>query len=607
MVRLAKDEWPYLVCAALALITIWGHPFPIGVDIPQHANLFRITREMTVGPIEYRGLYRIDPFTPYLLAYAIAYPFTLLFGASAAVKCLLSLAALTTPLAMRLWLRVVGGRAELGLFGFLVAFDIPYFWGFISHELAMPLALVYLAMFERQGNRPGWRAVLKTLACGVALFFCHGITFGVSTLIVGARLVLRRRPLAAWRAGLHAVPLGLVAAVWWRLNGGHTGQSLGDDWVDLDRLVRLLSAPFTTTPDRRWAVVSLIGVVLLLLAAWPRIVLRGRRFVPLAVSTALFLALPDTVADTWLVGSRFCVFVHAFAPAVVHPSLPAKIGWPARPWRGVTLAWVAFVLVAFNVRLVPFDRETAGLRELEKHMQPGFDVRSMLHETQPHSDAMGFMQLYHATGWITADHGGILDNDSPDYYQMPIRRGPTPLPTTFRYTVARGDPDQAARMITERWGAARLVHRESSWLLFEEPPIATEAFTVVRFRQTWGQLHQDKAVSERPLAIAGVRFEHGLGTHAESFVRIRLREAVGTFAGACGIDDRAGPSGRATFLIRDDAGEVLFQSQDARAGQPARRFAIALAGRHELILEVQKIETIDHAHADWVDLTLTRP
>jgi len=604
MAALARGEWPYLVCAIIALITIWGHRFPAGVDIPQHANFFRITREMTVGPVEFRGLYRIDPFTPYLLAYAIAYPFTLLFGALVAVKCLLTVAVLATPVTMRHWLRSIGARSEWGLLGFLVAFDLPYYWGFISHELAMPLAFLYLAVFERQGVRPGWQAILKTMFCGVALFFCHGITFGLLTLIVGARLLLRRRPFAAWRAGLHALPVGLMAIVWLQLNRENTGQKLGDDWVNLDRLVQLFSAPFDTSPQLFWAVVSLIGIVLLLLAARPRITLQGRRAVPLAVSVALFLSLPDTVSDTAMVGSRFCLYAHAFAPALL---LPRNTGWLARVWPRVVLAWVVFVLVTLNVRLVAYNEEISGLWELRKHMQHGFDVRTLLQDTEHSSMAMGFMQFYHAAGWLTADGGEILEDDSPDYYQMPIRHGSTPFPGFCRYTVARGDAAEVSRKVTEQWKSARLVHQVSSWLLFEEPPAGNDDFTVVRSMQSSGQLHLDAEVTEGPLTIAGTHFDHGLGTHADSFIRIHIEKAGRAFEGACGIDDLGGSSGRATFRIRDDAGEILFESGELRGDDPARRFSVPLSGRKELILEVQKIESINFAHSDWVDLKVTPP
>ncbi len=598
----ARTEWPFLVCAAIALVTIWGHRFPAGVDIPQHTNYFRISADLTVGPEELRSLYRIDPFTPYLCAYLVAYPFALLFGAVAATKCLLTMAALGTPMAMRRWLKTVGAPPELSLLGFLLAFDLPYYWGFISHELAMPLAFLYLAAFERQGAHPGLRAIGKTMLVALALFFCHGITYGLATVIVALRLLLRRHPFRAWRAGIHALPVGLMALLWSRLNHQSTGQSLGDDWVNADRLWRLFSSPFTTMENHTWALVSAAGLVLILLAAWPRIAWQARRIVPVAVSASLFLALPDTVADTWFVGSRLCVYVHAFAPALLHTR---NSSWRARLWPKVVLLWVVFVLGALNVRLVAFNRELADLQELKSHMQPGFDLYSMMRETSADSEAMGFMQFYHSAGWLTAQHGGILDNDSPDYYQMPIRRRSTPWPDFHRYILARGDSGEIAAKVADHSKSARFIHQASSWLLFEDPPVGSDDFTVVRSMQSWGRLQRDKSVAEAPLTIAGARFEHGLGTHADSFIRLRIDKRGRTFSGGCGIDDRGGALGLARFRIRDDAGQVLYESGEIRGGEPARRFTVGIDGRDQLLLEVHKVETIDYAHADWVDLEVT--
>ena len=603
-VALARGEVPYLICAVIALVAIWGHRCPAGIDVAQHATLFRISTEMTVGPVEFRSLYRIDPFTPYVLAYALAYPFALLFGAIAALKCLLSLAVLTTPIMMRRWLRSVGARQEFGLLGFLVAFGFQYHWGFVSHEMAIPLALGYLAAFERQGIRPGWRAILKAGLFSALLFFCHGITFGLLTLIVGLRLLLRRRPFAAWRAGLHALPVGLMALLWSHLNQKHTGRTIGHDWVDWNRIICLFSGPFAAYPNRVWAVVSIIGIVVILVAAWPRIVLRGRRFVPVAVSMALFLSLPESLADTWMVGSRFCVYVHAFVPALLSPR---SRGWRGWTWPRVVFVWVVFGLVSLNLRLYAYNQELLGLWELSNHMDHGFDVHTMLPQTEHDSQAMGPAQLGQAAACITAKFGGILENDSADYYQMPIRRGTMPRPTFYRYLVAKGDVGQATRKITEGWKSARLIYQASSWLLFEDPPAGNGDFTVIRSMQGWGQLQRDKSISEVPISIAGTHFDHGLGTHANSFIRVRIDKPGRAFAGACGLDDHGGIGGKVMFRISDNAGKVLFESGEVRGGEPARRFAVLLDGRNELILEVHKVESVDYTHADWVDLRVTPP
>jgi hypothetical protein len=594
-----RGEIPYLVCAAIALVTIWGHRYPVGIDIAQHANLFRISTDVTWGPIEWRSLYRFQPFAPYLLAYAVAYPFALLFGAIAAAKCVLTLAALTTPLMMRRWLKVIGANSELALFGFLVAFDFQYHWGFVSHELAMPLAFGYLAAFERQGVRPGWRAVGETLAFGVALFFCHGITFGLCMLIAAARIGLCKQPLAAWRSGLHALPVGLLAIYWSRVHSQQTGDKPGNDWADLDRLIRLFSGPFAAYPHRTWALVSIVGLVLVLIAALPRVVWQSRRLVPLAVSVLAFLALPETLAATWMIGSRFCVFIHAFAPAAL---APRTTGWLGKKWSLVALGWIVFVLVSLNLRLSAYNDEIAGLHELTSHIEPGFDVRTMLPETVHDSETMGQAQFGQAAAWVTAELGGILENDSADYYQMPIRRSPVPFPASYRYIVAKGDVDDATRKTTAKWPAARLIHQASSWLLFEDPPMTGDGFTVIRSMQSWGRLQQDKSAGDVPLSIAGTPFLHGLGAHASSFLRIRIDRTGRTFSGACGIDDSAGHNGLVSFRIRDNARETLFESGEIRGGEAARRFSVALAGRSELILEVNAVESIDYGHGDWVDL-----
>jgi hypothetical protein len=305
-----------------------------------------------------------------------------------------------------------------------------------------------------------------------------------------------------------------------------------------------------------------------------------------------------------MIGSRFCVFVHAFAPAAIQPTTSS---WMGRHWSRVAVAWVVFVLVSLNVRLVAYNHEIGGLHELTLHMQPGFDVRTMLPETTHDSVTMGPAQFGQVAAWITAESGGILDNDSAGYYQMPIRHGGMPVPTFYRYIIAKGDVEDATGKVTGKWKSARLIHRASSWLLFEDPPAGTDDFTVVRSMQGWGNLQRDKSVSEAPLSIAGSHFARGLGTHADSFIRVRIDKPGRAFTGACGLDDSGRRGGIATFRIRDDAGQILFESGQVRGGEPARQFAVQLAGRHELILEVQKVESIDFTHGDWVDLKVTSP
>jgi len=87
----------FVVCGVVALAAVWLHRYPLGVDLPQHANLFRLWADLAHGPFEYRATYHIEFFTPYLLPYAVALPLTKLFGALIATKLLLSFMVIATP------------------------------------------------------------------------------------------------------------------------------------------------------------------------------------------------------------------------------------------------------------------------------------------------------------------------------------------------------------------------------------------------------------------------------------------------------------------------------------------------------------------------------
>jgi hypothetical protein len=88
-------------------------------------------------------------------------------------------------------------------------------------------------------------------------------------------------------------------------------------FVTWDRLITLFASPFSSVSDRSWAMVSVATIVVFIVVTRPRLVLQARRSVPLVLALTGFLVLPETLAATWLIASRFCVYVHAFVPAVV--------------------------------------------------------------------------------------------------------------------------------------------------------------------------------------------------------------------------------------------------------------------------------------------------
>ena len=595
-----------MVCGVLALAGVWLHRYPLGVDLPQHANLFRLWADLYGGPYEYGATYRVDFFTPYLVPYAMALPLTKLFGALIATKLLLSFLVIATPLAMSRWLRAIGAAPAFGLIGYVVAFDYWYIWGFMSCAVATPLMFAYLASFEAQGDTPKLKAILRTSVLAILLFFSHGITFGVSLAVAGLSWLVRGRWLARYRAALHVAPLGVLAVLWIFLRQAQTTSRHIGDWFDKSRAIGLFSDAFMPFADEYWAYVGGGGVLLFLLIARPKLARFPTRWLPFCFALFGFVTLPDWIASTWLVGSRFCVFVHAFAPALLVPRVGDAL---ARRWVPVLCALVAAFLVVLNVRLYRFNAELDGFREVAAAIPPGADVQTLLPETDSASEVFSGSVLGQIPAWVTAEQGGLIANDSAvaGYYQIPIRRNDVPMFQDYPYAIAHGNykylRGRLNQLTNTPRGPARLVKESAGWILLKRPPIENDDFEVVRFGQSWGSLHLDKSVAGNTLKVADVEYSSGLGTHAQSLVRIRFKRKVSVFSGSCGVDDETGSHGHAGFRIRASKGKVLFETGEMFAKAQARTFSVPVDASGELVLEAYTPGSTGHAHADWLSLS----
>jgi len=121
-------------------------------------------------------------------------------------------------------------------------------------------------------------------------------------------------------------------------------------------------------------------------------------------------------------------------------------------------------------------------------------------------------------------------------------------------------------------------------------------------QQGWGEPQCNKTVDGNPIVINGVIFKHGLGTHANSFLTIRLNGKGLRFTANVGIPDEVSKGrGSVVFKVSGD-GKVLYRSPVIKAGQPARRVAVDLSGIAVLALTVSSADDgINYDHAVWAD------
>ena len=132
--------------------------------------------------------------------------------------------------------------------------------------------------------------------------------------------------------------------------------------------------------------------------------------------------------------------------------------------------------------------------------------------------------------------------------------------------------------------------------------VSLTALDLSKMRQDWGKPQIDRSITEKPLVIGGRAFEHGVGSHASSYLRVELGGKCERFTAWVGVDDAASDRGSLTFLVYGD-GKKLFDSGEMRCGDAAKRIDVPLAGVRRLILATTAGDSVDYDHADWAEAT----
>ncbi|MCP4454734.1 MAG: alpha-galactosidase [Planctomycetes bacterium] len=130
--------------------------------------------------------------------------------------------------------------------------------------------------------------------------------------------------------------------------------------------------------------------------------------------------------------------------------------------------------------------------------------------------------------------------------------------------------------------------------------VPLSSLDLLKVQQGYGTPQPNRTIQALPLTIAGEIYASGLGTHAESVVRISLDGRVRRFRARVGLDDEARGQGAAVFRVVGDEQE-LYSSGLMTTGQTARAVDVSLKGVRELLLLVEPGPSgSDNAHADWV-------
>ena len=135
--------------------------------------------------------------------------------------------------------------------------------------------------------------------------------------------------------------------------------------------------------------------------------------------------------------------------------------------------------------------------------------------------------------------------------------------------------------------------------------VRLEDLDISHVTQQWGDPHQDQSVEGHSLKIGGQGFTHGLGTHTNGSVVIRLNGGAERFEASVGVDDDTYGKGSIQFEIWVD-GKRIAQTPVMKGGQPPVKISADLKGANKVVLISSDAgDGNSYDHADWCDAKLT--
>jgi alpha-galactosidase len=117
----------------------------------------------------------------------------------------------------------------------------------------------------------------------------------------------------------------------------------------------------------------------------------------------------------------------------------------------------------------------------------------------------------------------------------------------------------------------------------------------------WEKAHVNRSIENNELSIGGKKFDKGVGTHANSSIRVSVDGKAKRFVALVGVDDEVGNKGSVRFLVFGD-GKVLFDSKVISGSEAAKKIDVSLVGVKIVELQVTDSGNGNNSdHADWVD------
>ena len=135
----------------------------------------------------------------------------------------------------------------------------------------------------------------------------------------------------------------------------------------------------------------------------------------------------------------------------------------------------------------------------------------------------------------------------------------------------------------------------------QDSHVPLSALDLSKMSAGWGEPQVDKNCVGDRMSIACRPFDHGVGTHANSLMHIKLDGKARKFSAMVGVDDRTKGKGTISFQLYGD-GKKLFDSGLMKGGDRAREVDMQLEGVIHLLLIVGSGgDDVSYDNANWAE------
>lgn len=436
-------------------------------DLPQHAGQIALWRDLLTGSSKWQSIFYINLYTPYWLGNGLALLLSFIMPVTAAMKFLLMVACWAFVAASMLLRQRMAADPHLDWLFVCSFFGLAYAYGLVPFLIAAPVGMAFIVLAHGYAERPS--PASGTLLClvGLALYFSHGLTLVFASVIGVAFLLLKRRPfMAVTLAGVPYVFLAVVCVAYALLGHAFSASTSPvpdtPQWPGLFSVLKHLLFFPIGAPSLDRSLAPLVPLLLLvpLLAGCGVNWRHAAAFVPIAVLLAWVVAIPESVGETWLIASRFTIFLLPFYALLF---LAPRRAW-AR-WMAPTLTWV--FLIIHGERLVSFARESQSFEQVLAAATPGYRAQLVVPDwaSQAAQNPMAYLSF---PLWYQADKGGVVDFNFAYFPAQVVRFRSPQQPAEHRYYFVRQTGAAPQKPTAPDGSELRLVKSSGDWSLFEK-------------------------------------------------------------------------------------------------------------------------------------------